>query len=224
MPIHLGEVLFPLRYDVWAQAPAIKELSRLCGDTLGMLEAGRDTAIYRHGVVACSVYQAIGLVKLLTGETLEAWTERHYRNRMDKLLSLYESIKQGWDRRQSRIYFNRVANPTTTTIGNPVPDGLFLSEGQHRTAVLLALGYTELPDYIAGTMVRYGSTYQPLDMTHAYIKAGLCAKQQFVDFARFRYTDIPGKTTTIEGLRAWAEEAGMPGWFIDYLGIYWGVK
>lgn len=222
MSIKLGEVLFPLRYDVWDQYPVVAELSRLHGNVLGMLEAGRNTAIHRHIVIADPVYQAIGLLKPLAGEELRRRMERYYGAHLEKLTSYYRSIKnRGWDRSQHKIYYKRLSNPTITSAGNLVPDGLFLSDGQHRTTALLALGYTELPDYMAATEPRNGADFLPLDMTWAYIKAGECTEQKFVEFARLRFPDIPEEIETAQWLADWMWENNGPEWVVEYIKLYW---
>lgn len=222
MSINLGEVLFPLRFDIWDQAPVIEEMSRLYGDTLAMLEAGRDTAIYRHVVIAEPVYQEIGLLSPRSGADLEYRIERYYGARVEKFVTYYNSIKQGWDKDQDKIYFKKVENPTVTTAGFPVPDGLFLANGQHRVAALLALNYTELPDYMAGIVTRDGADFIPLDMTWPYIQAGACTERDFVKFARLRF-DLPARVAKIAGLRQWAERTDALAWLLEYLDLYWGT-
>ena len=224
MSIQLGEVLFPLRYDVWDQAPATRELCTRYDSTMLMVMPGYDTAIYRHVVIGDPVYQGIGLLKPLVGEELAHRIERYYAARLEKLVTCYRSIEQGWDRGEDMIYFKQVVNPTTTTAGNPVPDGLFLTNGQHRTIALLALGHTELPEYMAGIMAKDGADFQPLDMTWPYIQAGECTERDFVRFARFRFSDIPKRVKKIAGLRQWAKRTKSPGWLLEYLDIYWGAK
>jgi len=221
MSINLGEVLFPLRFDVWDQAPVIEEMSRLYGNTLAMLEAGHDTAIHRHVVIADPVYQEIGLLAPCSDAELEHRIERYYGARMEKLVSYYNSIKKGWDKDQEKIYFKRVENPTVTTAGFPVPDGLFLTNGQHRTAVLLALNYTELPDHIAAVVTRDGADFIPLDLTWPCIQAGACTERDFVKFARLRF-DLPARVSKIAGLRQWARQTDAPAWLLEYLDLYWG--
>jgi len=221
MPIKLGEVLFPLRYDVWDQFPEVKRLGsmRKAGKD-GLLELGRNTSIHRHIVIADPVYQAIGALPPLAGAELEYRVERYYGAHLEKLTSYYVSIDQKWDETQHKIYYHHVSNPTVTSIGNPVPDGLFLTNGQHRTTVLLALGYTELPDSIADTNECDGATFIPLDMTYAYIVAGECTELSFVNFARFRFPAIPAQITDIQSLSAWMKLNG-PQWVVDYIKLYW---
>ena len=225
MSIQLGEVLFPLRYDVWDQAWAIKELCRLNDDIPApMLETGRNTAIHRHVVIADPVYQAIGLLKPLAGEDLAHRIERYYAARLKKLADYYRSLGEGWNKGEDMIYFKQVVNPTKTSAGNPVPEGLFLTNGQHRVIALLALGYTALPFYMADIMVRDGADFLPLDMTWPYIQAGECTERDFVRFARLRFNDIPKRVRKIAGLRQWAERTKSPDWLLEYLDIYWGAK
>jgi len=224
MPIKLGDVLFPLRYDVWDQSPAVKRLGSMRRTGIrDLLEIGRGTSIHRHTVIADPVYQAIGALPSLAGTELDRRIERYYGAHLEKLTSYYVSIERGWDKTQDKIYYHRVLNPTVTSIGNPVPDGLFLTNGQHRTTALLALGYTELPDSIADTDERDGETFIPLDMTHAYINAGVCTEQDFVNFARFRFPSIPKQITDIQSLSAWMKSNG-PQWATDYIKLYWGVS
>lgn len=218
MPIHLGEVLFPLRYDVVVQAPVVKALSQL--DVPGFLEAGRDTPIYHHIGLAEPVYQEMGLIKELSGRELHRRTQRHYRNRIKKLISQYHSINRGWDTRRGLLYYKQMVNPTVTTSGFPVPDGLFLGDGQHRTTVLLALGYVTLPDSIATTEVKDGNDYRPLDMTYGYVRAGHCTEQQFVDFARFRFPEVPVQLRGVQALADWTKDNG-PEWAVEYIKLYW---
>lgn len=221
MPVSLGEVLFPLRYDVYDQAPDIKELCLAYGnDTPGIMEAGCDSAIHRHLVIADPAYQAIGKLKPRSGAELEYRIERYYGARMTKLTDCYWSIKRGWDRSQHKIYYKQVVDPTTTSLGNPVPDGLFLADGQHRTIALLALGYNELPEHIASIQVKSGAEFQPLDLTWAYIQAGECTEQKFVDFARFRFPDIPEEIVWTDGLFEWAYTHALD-WLCNYIEIYW---
>jgi len=222
--IQLGEVLFPLRYDVWDQAPAIRELAQTWDSALLMLAPGRSTAIFRHVVIGDPVYQAVGLLAPLAGAELGRRIERYYASRLEKLAGYYWSIKQGWDRSQDPIYFKQVVNPTVTTAGYPVPEGLFLTNGQHRVIALLALGYAALPSYIADVMVKDGADFQPLDMTWPYIQAGECTERDFVNFARFRFEDIPKWVKKIAGLRQWAERTDAASWLLEYLDFYWGTK
>ena len=221
MPIKLGEVLFPLRYDVWDQFPEVKRLGDMRKEGRGdILELGRDTSIHRHVVIADPVYQAIGMLKPLAGVELDRRVERYYGAHLEKLTSYYVSIDKGWDETQHKLRYHRVLNPTVTSIGNPVPDGLFLTNGQHRTVVLLALGYTELPDSTAENDERDGETFLPLDITHAYIRADACTEQSFVNFARFRFPDIPEQITDVQSLSDWMKSNG-PQWVVDYIKIYW---
>ena len=224
MPIKLGDVLFPLRYDVWDQFPEVKKLGDMRKKGIGdLLELGHDTSIHRHTVIADPVYQAIGALRPLAGTELDRRIERYYGAHLEKLTSYYVSIEQGWDETQHKIRYHRVSNPTVTSIGNFVPDGLFLTNGQHRTTVLLALGYTELPDSIADTDERDGATFIPLDMTQAYIEAGECTQEKFVNFTRFRFPDIPEQITDVQSLSDWMKSNG-PLWVVDYIKIYWRTK
>ena len=86
--------------------------------------------------------------------------------------------------------------------------------------MLLALGYTELPDSIAENDERDGETFLPLDMTYAYIVAGACTEQTFVNFARFRFPDVPEQITDVQSLSDWMKSNG-PQWVVDYIKIYW---
>jgi len=224
MPVKLGDILFPLRYDVWDQFPEVKRLGSMRKEGKeGLLELGRDTSIHRHTVIADPVYQTIGALKPLAGTELDRRIERYYGAHLEKLTSYYVSIERGWDETQHKIYYHRVLNPTVTSIGNFVPDGLFLANGQHRTTALLALGYTELPDSIAATDERDGETFFPLDMTYAYIVADACTEQSFVNFARFRFSDIPEQITDVQSLSDWMKTNG-PQWVVDYIKIYWAVS
>jgi len=222
MPIKLGEVLFPLRYDVWDQFPEVKRLGSMRRTGIrDLLELGRNTSIHRHTVIADPVYQAIGALAPFTGAELDYRIERYYGAHLEKLTSYYVSIDQGWDETKDKILYHHVSNPTVTSIGNPVPgDGLFLTNGQHRTTVLLALGYTELPDSIAAIDERDGSTFIPLDMTYAYIVAGACTELSFVNFARFRFPAIPAQITDVQSLSTWMKFNG-PQWVVDYIKLYW---
>jgi len=223
MPVHLGEVLFPLRYDVVVQAPVAKALSHLHEDIPGLLEAGRDTPIYHHIGLAEPVYQKMELMdELSAGSELDCRTEKHYRNRIKKLIACYHSISEGWDTRRGLIYYKRVVNPTVTTSGFPLPgDGPFLGDGQHRTTALLALGYVTLPDSVA--VIEVSDGYQPVDMTYGYIQAGHCTEQQFVDFARFRFPKVPEQIGRVQALADWMKD-NAPEWAVEYTRIYWGVK
>lgn len=222
MPIQLSEVLFPLRYDVWDQAAALQELSAQHEDLLSMLAPARDSAIFRHVVIADPVYQAIGMMPALEGPEQEYRVEQYFMARLKKLVAYRQSIEQdGWDTSEDRIYFKYVANPTTTSSNNPVPEGLFLANGQHRVIALLSLGETELGSHIADVAVRDGADFLPLDMTGPYIKAGECTEEKFVEFARFRF-DVPGYVNDIKGLREWAQ-TGAPVWLTKYLDVYWGT-
>lgn len=223
MPVDLRKVLFPLRYDVWDQAPAIAKLSDALNQygIVKALEEGRSTAIYRHNVVADPAYQKLGLLNPLTGSELDERIERYYLDHLEKLLRYYQSIKRGWDKSQDKLYYKKVSGSTVTTAGNSVPEGLFLSNGQHRTTVLLALGYVELPGYMAGIKERSGEIFSPLDLTQVYIEAGLCTEQDFVKFARFRFPAIPGEIKDISSLTKWMKANG-PTWAVEYIRIYWG--
>ena len=224
MPIKLGDVLFPLRYDVWDQFPDVKRLGDLRSKGIdGLLELGRDTSIHRHPAIADPVYQAIGALRPLAGVELDRRVERYYGAHLEKLTSYYVSIERGWDETQHKIYYHHVSNPTVTSIGNFVPDGLFLTNGQHRTTVLLALGYTELPDHIAETDECDGKTFFPLDMTYAYIVAGACTEQSFVNFARFRFPDVPEQIVDVHSLSNWMKLNG-PQWVVEYIKIYWRAQ
>lgn len=221
MAVHLGEVVFPLRYDVWAQARALKQLICLSQDPDELLVLGRETPICRGVALAIPVYQRMGKLPPLTEEQFEVRCERHYQANMRKLAACYVSISQGWDTSKPRLCYHRVQAPAVTTEGHTAPDGLFLTDGQHRTAVLLALGNTVLPDHVAGTLTVPGTEFFPLDVTHAYVEAGECAEQDFVEFARVRF-DIPARIKDIRGLREWATQASALDWLARYIGIYWG--
>jgi len=114
-------------------------------------------------------------------------------------------------------------SPTTTTSNNPVPEGLFLANGQHRVIALLSLGNTALGDHIADVAVRSGADFLPLDMTGPYIRAGECTEEKFVAFARFRFPDIPEEIEDTQALAAWMEDNG-PEWANEYMHIYWGAE
>jgi len=221
MPIHLGKVLFPLRYDVWDQYPDVKRFGDMRRDGVaGLLELGLDSSIHRQPRIANQVYTDIGFLRVVSEIDFQYRIERYYGSRMEKLTSYYVSIGNGWDESQDKLLFHRVLNPTVTTAGNPVPEGLFLTNGQHRTAALLALGYTELPDSMAEIGEMDGENFQPLDLTAAYIDAGACSEADFVHFARFRFPDIPEEIVDVKSLSVWMKANG-PQWAVDYLKIYW---
>ena len=222
-PIQLSEVLFPLRFDVWDQVSDVKRFGdmRKAGETC-LLDLGLDSSIHRQPRIANQVYTDIGFLREVSDVDFQYRIERYYGSRMEKLTSYYVSIDNGWDERQDKILFHHVLNPTVTTSGHPVPEGLFLTNGQHRTTALLALGYTELPDTIAEINDVDGKDFLPLDLTSAYIKAGACSEEDFVHFARFRFPGIPETIVNVLSLSAWMKACG-PQWAIDYLAIYWSV-
>lgn len=216
MSIRLGEILFPLRYDVVAQSAFTRLFNRHFASDLQ--EVARDP-LYTH------IEATVGHERKLCGlspyypEGREATCEAYYKARLIKLIGLHRSLAGGWDYTQDRLVFIRPREGMTTSLGHPLPEGAFLANGQHRMITLFGMGIRELDDE------QYGykdATHNPLEMTGLYMERGLITQRQFVDFARLRFS-FPKRIKGVRGLSTWAARSG-PDWLCEYIEIYWGKK
>ena len=217
-----GVVLFPLRYDIYCQGLAFRKAQQEYGyNRDAMAEGTKESIMWTHLDVMVDVHDQIGHFDKSPTPARRANRQRRYHpGNLKKLIHVHKSISEnGW---QGQMYFKKLTDPdeTYTSSGYLAPPGYFLTNGQHRSTVLIALGYRELKPVMWDLSVR-DSLFRPLDTTYHYIKRGLVTEEQFVDFARLRF-DVPQKIKNIDWLRAWAVTAELPPWFFQYLAIYWG--
>lgn len=220
MTIRLGEILFPLRYDVVAQAPFVELYqSRDWQSTEALVEAARSLVLEAHvAMLHEHERELVGADTLLASQVKEVF-ERYYRARVEKLAGLCDSLAKGWDYTDNALAFNQPPSDGLTSMDNPVPPGHFLCNGQHRMIVLYGMGMRELrpKQYNLRPM---DSGFIPLETTGVYVKAGLITEKQFVEFARLRFHEIPKRIRTVKSLAWWMQNNG-PEWVIEYIKLYW---
>lgn len=228
-PLALGRVLFPLRYDIYAQVPFLRDFytARL-GDPSRLQEVVENYPeyMYHRIVITHTLRQKWGLLTPMPADKFERRVRKYVVGNIGKLVSIWESVRVNGYQGSGcgKVHFKKVADNQKTLEGHDLPgdDALYLTNGQHRCVVLLAMGSTVLPpEWYSITIVKKS---QPIETTHEYIKRGWISEAEFVDFARLRFSRMPSEIVCVSDMAGWAQDTKQPDWLLYYLNLYWGVK
>jgi len=220
----LGEVLFPLRYDIYVMA-----------EYLDFYEKNKDKG---HDWLLTNIPEYMQQRTELVHDLRREWAligdmpDDKWKRRKDKynqanvkvLIELWEDVrKRGFlGTGEGHFGFKVIADESQTYEGHIPPRGsLYLTNGQHRMVVLLAMGKTGIPpEWYNVVTVR---NFEPIETTHEYIKRGWISEAEFVSFARLRFPQIPEEIVTVRDFSKWAHDTDQPGWLYYYLKVYWGT-
>ena len=226
-PLPLGRVLFPLRYDIVVQAPFLSKFyaeRQDDPDTLHSVVENYPEYMYQRIVVTHTLRQKWGLLTSMPAAKFERRVRKYIPANIGKLVAIWESVRvKGYlGTGNGKVHFKKILDEQQTLEGHDLPgeDALYLTNGQHRSVVLLAMGRTVLPkDWYSITLVR---GFRPIETTGEYVRRGWISESEFVDFARLRFPSIPAGVHDIKLLRQWAKDTNQPQWLAYYLDLYWG--
>ena len=218
----IGEVIFPLRYDVVARAgwliDGYEPNRRLFGKDFIKFAEGQEGSVAWYSPRITHDYTLNVLRRPpIPEEKRTIVHQRYFLGGMRKLIGIYESLRKGWSGGQPSIGL-LVPSGAKTSEGLPLPAHGFLADGQHRMISLWAHGFRELSP---GMYMYYRAqgAYFPLDLTHCYIDAGLLSEYEFVEFARVRYPDHPA--SDLYELEQWSIEEEIV-WLTAHINHYFG--
>lgn len=227
-PLLLGRVLFPLRYDIFVQEQFLRQFYKARQDDLEKLRTVIEDApryMRQRIVVAHRLRQKWGFLIVKDEAKFQRRVDKYVSGNIGKLVSVWESVRiQGYKGTTTggKLHFKKMLDDGLTLEDHKQPgkDALYLTNGQHRCVVLLAMGKSTIPEtWYAVKTVRQ---FRPIETTHEYIKRGWLSEKEFIRFARLRFPTIPTEIINIQDFRRWA--ADLPRWLHYYLDIYWGEQ
>ena len=216
--LSIGNVLFPLRYDIYVQAQYFEFYEENKAKGRDWLLDNIPLYMKRRIDVVHDLRRKWGYIVNMPNAKWLRRKAKYSQANVEVLIDLWEKVKkEGYlGNTKGKLQFRHDLEPTQTLEGHVPPEGYFLTHGQHRMVVLLALGYKEIPaEWHSITTVR---SFRAIETTCEYIKRHWISEAEFVDFARLRFPQIPDEVVTIRDLR----KRDLPEWFQYYLKEYWG--
>lgn len=218
-PLPLGEILFPLRYDIVMQEEVFTAW-REFRDKVKVIRATRSGLPYRRIALVHKRRRELGLAREVSDWKAERKALKYHRGNISKLIMLYRIwCANKWDVRKGLLSFKKPLDGPKTTEGFPAPPGVFLAHGQHRTAALWGAGVRELaPEHY---IIKEVLDFKPPDFTRVMVQEGILDEAGFCDFARLRFDELPEDVSTAGGLVGWSRSAGLD-WLARYVEFYFG--